>query len=602
MQLVAFLPPGIPLRWALLTQLLHEKSEAQGAWSPGLSGSWPDAVTLVMDPQPIHPWLYWQNHLKVEAGERGLAAWAPGVPSCLWFQRRPCSVSIGVSKQGPSASPCQEASRPGLRHSSLQNLEISFPGHELGASSEKLTEACVSWKGASLPKPPRLLSAEFSAGPWGPYWKVLSWLHGLMAPLRAASRVSFWQRHWVPLGKTSLFICSPLEVFGWRPVPVCSHGLEGDRRGLRPGDSPANLSWKEHCSPGIPLLSTLRKWAPSWGPGRAGEHCSFGPTPRYLSTAVLLPGGTVWDQICGQLCTRFQTPQSPPQRGHGHSRCHLAAVCTGHVPELPRPLGLPDSTWHTVGASSMQMNKGTSTMCQCWRSRGSADLQQVSSARWSGPRAGGQLTVGHCPEEETKRLLGWDVRPGGQAEEEAAGESGAQFGPWACLWACAFVQQLGFQLWGLWVRSKPGPRLCPCTAHLAALLSSIPACLHTQEDSRQCPRAALPLLASYPSGQREMEQGIRTIRGSERVGQGHRDRNGPKRTKGVLCLRAAGLLCLIAALTAAALSLGWFGWEAASEGRLGSPWGREMREAQQSLLFFLPCHSRLRAGEGSGAH
>lgn len=85
----------------------HEEVAAQRAWSPGLSGSWPDAVTLVMDPQPIHPWLYWQNHSKVEAGERRLAAWAPGVPSCLWFQRRPCSVSIGVSKQGPSASPCR---------------------------------------------------------------------------------------------------------------------------------------------------------------------------------------------------------------------------------------------------------------------------------------------------------------------------------------------------------------------------------------------------------------------------------------------------------------------------------------------------------------
>lgn len=121
---------------------------------------------------------------------------------------------------------------------------------------------------------------------------------------------------------------------------------------------------------------------------------------------------------------------------------------------------------------------------------------------WSGPRAGGQLTAGHCPEEETKRLLGWDVCPGGQAEEEAAGESGAQFGPWACLRACAFVQQLGFQLWGLWVRSKPGPRLCPCTAHLAALLSSIPACLVQlggHSIPRRTPGSALGLLCpSWP--------------------------------------------------------------------------------------------------------
>ena len=59
------------------------------------------------------------------------------------------------------------------------------------------------------------------------------------------------------------------------------------------------------------------------------------------SLRSLSPGIAGWDQILGRLQARLllRIPQSPHQRGHGHSLLgHVAAVCPGMSWCCPGPV------------------------------------------------------------------------------------------------------------------------------------------------------------------------------------------------------------------------------------------------------------------------
>ena len=45
-------------------------------------------------------------------------------------------------------------------------------------------------------------------------------------------------------------------------------------------------------------------------------------------------------------------------------------------------------------------------------------LHGLASPEWSGPGAGSQLIAPHCPAEEAKGLLGWDVHLGGRLRRQ----------------------------------------------------------------------------------------------------------------------------------------------------------------------------------------